>query len=82
MNATSFSGSRTTGTPCTRRVIRAHEIVNEASRELRLDGRDGGEAVAFLAMAVAVHLKCALGAPAGRAAMQKAVNYAFGPEGT
>ena len=67
--------------PLLERAKRAHQIVNEASRELLRDGGSGGEAVAFLAMAVAVHLRCALGDVQGRAAMQKAVTHAFGSEG-
>lgn len=67
--------------PLLERAKRAHQIVNEASHELLRDGGSGGEAVAFLAMAVAVHLRCALGDAQGRAAMQKAVTHAFGPEG-
>lgn len=71
-------------TPVTRSLLdrtrRAHQLVNNASVELRLDGSGGGEAVTFLAMAVAVHLRCALGDAQGRAAMQKAITHAFGTE--
>lgn len=67
--------------PLLERARRAHQIVTEASDELRRDGGSGGEAVAFLAMAVAVHLRCSLGDAQGRAAMQKAVAYAFESEG-
>lgn len=66
--------------PLLERTRRAHQIVNEASCELRFAPGGGGEAVAFLAMAVAVHLRCALGDAQGRAAMQRAETYAFGPE--
>lgn len=66
--------------PCLARVRRSHALVNEASQELRLEGQGGGEAVAFFAMSVAVHLECALGPESGRAAMQRAIDYAFTPE--
>ncbi|WP_313044855.1 hypothetical protein [Brevundimonas sp.] len=67
--------------PLLERAKRAHQIVNDASDELSVAPGGGGEAVTFLAMAVAVHLRCALGDAQGRAAMQKAVTHAFGSEG-
>lgn len=71
---------RSNAAPYVTRLRRSHELVNIASTELRVDGQGGGEAVAFFALAVAVHLKCALGPEAGRAAMQRAIDYAFSPE--
>lgn len=72
--------TRTEAAPCLARLRRSHALVNMASQELRLEGQDGGAAVAFFALAVAVHLKCALGPEAGRAAMQRAIDYAFTSE--
>lgn len=81
MEASVLSQATHTGTPRMVRVIRAHEIVDQAANELRLDGLDGGEAVCFLALAVAVHLKFALGTQGGRAAMLRAIDYASLGEG-
>lgn len=69
-----------TGTPYTSRLIIAHQIVEDASRDLQVPHRTAGEAVAFLAMAVATNLKLMLGDDAGKAAMQRAIDYAYGPE--
>lgn len=69
-----------TGTPYASRLILAHQMVEAASRDLRVPDRSPGEAVAFLALAVATDLKIMLGEDAGKAAMQLAIDYAYGPE--
>ncbi|QBX37239.1 hypothetical protein E4M02_02500 [Brevundimonas sp. S30B] len=66
--------------PTLRRVPRAHAIVEAAGHELDLNGQPGS-GVSFLAMAAAVHLAALLGPAAGRAAMQRAIDYACPPEG-